>query len=138
MNKVDVLQRLQAMDADSSYGGSDTAQDSNLGHETSSLETSMDHHQQDATTPSHHHNAEGSPYYKNEVTLPVNCDETDAEADPHLPHYKSTAKLNIQESLENHSNLEEMNKHYGSKHKLSDDSPEVKRKTGNSYFHKSK
>lgn len=120
------------MDADSSYGGSDTAQDSHSGHETnSSLETTLPHNEIEVTTATHHMatpTQEQEPqqfYHKNEVTLPINFDETDdvQVTKSKEPHYLSTANLNINETLEHHSNLEEMSKNYKSTNYLNMDDP---------------
>lgn len=121
------------MDADSSYGGSDTAQDCSHNdttpdHNTSDVTiiTNNDHtFSVTVTTPEPHEHQQF--YHKNEITLPVNCDETDFKkseprpATPKLPHYLSTAKLNINETLENHSNLEQLNKTYNSMSRLNQD-----------------
>lgn len=124
------------MDADSSYGGSDTAQDSTSGHH-SSIET---------TTPdtNHHENVNNRSiteikindepnqfYHKNEVTLPINYDdETDFhKAQSKLPQYMSTANLNISESLENHSNLEQLSKTYNSTNRLNVETPKSRKKS---------
>lgn len=134
------------MDADSSYGGSDTAQDSTLGQDNNSLETTIPNH----TSSIHEHHDSSSNhdeeaavkstntpvmpskdannYYKNEITLPVNCDETDHEK-ASLPHYLSTAKLNIEESLENHNNLDALSKNYSSTHNLTADTPQSRKKS---------
>lgn len=116
------------MDADSSYGGSDTAQDSHSNHDhNNSLETHQPHH--DDSSPSN------TFYHKNEITLPVNCDESDFQNgkpnSPKLPHYLSTANLNINETLENHSNLEELNKKYSSSTRLASGTPSPKKKATN-------
>lgn len=109
------------MDADSSYGGSDTAQDSHSAN-NSSLETPS--HHDEITTATHTIPAipaDESSNYKNEITVPVNYDEPDFQNKGPLtkqPHYMSTANLNINESLENHSNLEEMSKQYKSTSRL--------------------
>lgn len=118
------------MDADSSYGGSDTAQDSHQEH-NSSMEASHAAHQPDPDS----NNPSPSPntfYHKNEVTLPVNYDEADYQNDKtqpaKVPHYLSTANLNINETLENHSNLEELNKKYSSSSRLNKGTPSPKKK----------
>lgn len=102
------------MDADSSYGGSDTAQDSHSAHDpNSSLEAAQSKPAEDANNTF---------YHKNEITLPVNYDEADFQRQsPKLPHYLTTANLNISESLENHSNLEELSKKYNSSTRLNAD-----------------
>lgn len=136
------------MDADSSYGGSDTAQDCS-GSQDNPTSTDSSHDNSDVTiitnndpdnntfsvnvtSPSQQY------YHKNEITLPVNCDETDLEktkleinpSTPKLPHYMSTAKLNINETLENHNNLEQLNKTYNSTTRLNQDSPKSQKKLG--------
>lgn len=128
---------VTAMDADSSYGGSDTAQDSTCGNENGSLENSITSHTTSHPTnnlvTSITVNTEENPYYnKNEITLPVNRDETDfkSEGSPKLPHYLSTANLNINETLEHHSNLEAMSKQYKSTSYLNAESPPSHRKSG--------
>lgn len=98
------------MDADSSYGGSDTAQDSHSAHDPNS---SLD-------TASHGGKSSDSFYHKNEITLPVNYDEADFQKQP---HYLATANLDINETLENHSNLEELSKKYNSTNRLNAESP---------------
>lgn len=108
------------MDADSSYGGSDTAQDSTSAQDNnSSMETT---HEISTAFPTSKSNEENNSFYhKNEITLPVNYDETDAtrnETKSKLPHYLSTVNLNINDSLENHSNLEELSKKYHSTENL--------------------
>ncbi|EFA04636.2 serine protease P146 [Tribolium castaneum] len=111
------------MDADSSYGGSDTAQDSHSGHDnSSSLETTHN----DATQQQEPNNF----YHKNEITLPVNYDETDFQENkpPKQAHYLSTANLNINDTLEHHSNLEEMSKNYKSTSYLNE-SPRIRKKS---------
>ncbi|XP_044268825.1 uncharacterized protein LOC123014006 isoform X2 [Tribolium madens] len=111
------------MDADSSYGGSDTAQDSHSGHDnSSSLETTHN----DATQQQEPNNF----YHKNEITLPVNYDETDFQENKtsKQPHYLSTANLNINDTLEHHSNLEEMSKNYKSTSYLNE-SPRIRKKS---------
>lgn len=84
------------MDADSSYGGSDTAQDSTSGPDhNSSMDTTSN------VTPAN--GIDNNYYHKNEIHLNVNYDETDRhhptpitqETTPRLPHYKSTANLNV-------------------------------------------
>lgn len=127
------------MDADSSYGGSDTAQDSHSTHEHSSnFDTHNNHH--DVTSTAVHSiptPVEESPpnqyYHKNEVTLPIHYDETDFQNEkntskPKEPHYMSSVNLNIKQTLENHSNLEEMSKNYRSTNYLNTDSPESTKK----------
>lgn len=137
------------MDADSSYGGSDTAQDfSGVSHDHPST-TDTSHDTSDVTIitnnetdnklsvsinlppvdHSDHH------LYKNEISLPVNYDETDLAKDPlntspKLPHYLTTTNLNINETLENHSNLEQLNKTYNSTSKLNQESPKSIKKNG--------
>lgn len=117
------------MDADSSYGGSDTTQDNTLSQNCSSLDMTItnsndsphdypSHNDEDkfvknSTSPK----KESNTYYKNEVTLPVNYDDTKKEKSS-LPHYLSTANLNIEESLENHNHLDELSKKYSSTHSL--------------------
>ncbi|RZC34106.1 Trypsin, Ehrlichia rpt, Ldl recept a, SEA and/or FXa inhibition domain containing protein [Asbolus verrucosus] len=110
------------MDADSSYGGSDTAQDSHSGHDnSSSLETTHNDVSQQQEPNSF--------YHKNEITLPVNYDETDYQDKPaKQPHYMSTANLNINDTLEHHSNLEEMSKNYKSTSYLNE-SPKARKKS---------
>lgn len=112
------------MDADSSYGGSDTAQDSHSAHDpNSSLDTS---HQHKSTTE----DGNNSFYHKNEITLPVNYDEADYQKQQQ-PHYLATANLNISETLENHSNLDELSKKYNSTNRLNNvESPSRTRKSG--------
>lgn len=110
-----------AMDADSSYGGSDTAQDSHSAHDpNSSLDTASQH-----KTPAE--DANNSFYHKNEITLPINCDEADYQKQP---HYLATANLNINETLENHSNLEELSKKYNSTSRLNAESPRSRKNGG--------
>lgn len=125
------------MDADSSYGGSDTAQDyhhNSSQDPNSSLESTLPHNAPSPDTPSHRKagkEPEESPntfYHKNEITLPVNYDEPDFQDDKQTPHYLSTANLNINETLENHSNLEELSKKYNSTHRLNKDTPKPKKK----------
>lgn len=180
------------MDADSSYGGSDTAQDSShfdsspmdTSHhlDTSSHMNTSHHmdasHHNDAShhmNPSHHkesshHNPhshihtdsnhhtkvmvsqenpsndkvitalkDGSSepvnhqfYHKNEITLPVNYeegnkDEIDFQRE-HIgskePHYMSTAKINVSDCPDTHSNLEEMSKNFRSTTNLNAENPE--------------
>lgn len=69
----------------------------------------------------------------------MNYDETDDSAQKnHQQHYLSTANLNINESMENHSNLEELNRQYGSTNRLAPGTPKNQRsKTGvdNQGFH---
>jgi hypothetical protein len=119
------------MDADSSYGGSDTAQDSHSGHDnSSSLETT---HNDVSTTVNDVDTQQQEPnnfYHKNEITLPVNYDETDFQENksPKQPHYMSTANLNINDTLEHHSNLEEMSKNYKSTNYLNE-SPKMRKKS---------
>lgn len=116
------------MDADSSYGGSDTAQDSHSAHDpNSSLDTS--HHGDHGGGKSSTEDGNNSFYHKNEITLPVNYDETDYQKQQQQPHYLATANLNINESLENHSNLEELSKKYNSTNRLNTESPRS-RKSG--------
>lgn len=128
------------MDADSSYGGSDTAQDSHSAHENSANFEAHNNHP-DVTTMAVHSiptSVEEVPtnqyYHKNEVTLPIHYDETDfkSASKPKEPHYMSTVNLNIKQSLENHSNLEEMSKNYKSTSYLNgDESPQsVKKDVG--------
>ncbi|CAH0558245.1 unnamed protein product [Brassicogethes aeneus] len=122
------------MDADSSYGGSDTAQDCNSTQENnSSLDTTIPHHEVEVTMATLNE-SEPQFYHKNEVTLPVNYDETDdvpAEfAKSKEPHYLSTANLNINETLEHHSNLEEMSRNYKSTNYLNAESPKIKDSSG--------
>ncbi|CAH1105660.1 unnamed protein product [Psylliodes chrysocephalus] len=133
------------MDADSSYGGSDTTQDSNVGlHEHHSINEksngSEDNPQHGNITTAVHvislvggsneETPDNTYYHKNEITLPVNGngdDQTDFQNSNNskLPHYLATANLNINESLEHHSNLEEMNRNYKSSHKLSPESSQL-------------
>lgn len=139
------------MDADSSYGGSDTAQDSHSAHEHSTsldhshtLDSSMDntHHNNDKITLAVHHVPTpeieienplpvSKPFYhSNEVTVPVNMDEIDFQHPrefKNAPHYMSTARIDISESLEHHSNLEEMSRNYKSTNRLNE-SPQNERK----------
>lgn len=129
------------MDADSSYGGSDTAQDSTLGHDNNSLETTIPNHTDSAhdhhDSSSHQEAVKSIPvsaedsdtYYKNEITLPVNYDDKEEDKSS-LPHYMSTAKLNIEESLENHNNLDELSKNYSSTHNLNVETPKSIKKSG--------
>ncbi|XP_031344981.1 uncharacterized protein LOC116172030 isoform X2 [Photinus pyralis] len=119
-----VLQK-RSMDADSSYGGSDTAQDSTLGHDNNSLETSNTHDEVDKSVMS---SSEGNTYFKNEVTLPINYKE--GEEKTSLPHYLSTAKLNIEESVDNNHQLDELSKNYSSTHNLNAESPKSRRSAG--------
>lgn len=116
---------VPAMDADSSYGGSDTAQDSHSAHDpNSSLDAS--HHDKTAAEDAN------TFYHKNEITLPVNYDETDhqkQQPSPKAPHYLATVNLNINETLENHSNLEELSKKYNSTNRLNAESPRTGRKS---------
>ncbi|KAF5269253.1 hypothetical protein FQR65_LT02554 [Abscondita terminalis] len=122
------------MDADSSYGGSDTAQDSTLGHDSNSLETSIPNHT--STTHDHHDEVDKSvmpsndtnTYFKNEVTLPINYDENNQEKSS-LPHYLSTAKLNIED--DNSDNLID-SKNYNSTHNLKAETPKSRKKSNNS------
>lgn len=113
------------MDADSSYGGSDTAQDSHSAHDPNS---SLDaNHQKSSSNTTEDTN--NSFYHKNEITLPINCDETDFQKQQ--PHYLATANLNINETLENHSNLEELSKKYNSTNRLNvNESPRSRRSGG--------
>lgn len=81
------------MDADSSYGGSDTAQENGNNSSIESTHISV--------TEIKPNNDQQKFYHKNEITLPVNqSDETDFRSHPGLPHYKSTANLNISDELE--------------------------------------
>lgn len=158
------------MDADSSYGGSDTAHDFSSNHFDNSNDTSThndtSHHM---NSPAHHdtqhqihsdsnhhtkvmvtqddqpnnkvitavHDSAGEPvnhqfYHKNEVTLPVNYDEENKdEIDfqrEHTgfkePHYLSTAKINVSDCPDTHSNLEEMSKNFRSTTNLNAENPE--------------
>lgn len=128
------------MDADSSYGGSDTAQDcSQNDHNTSDVTiiTNDNTFSVTVTTPEPQETQQF--YHKNEITLPINCDEPDVQKEhrpqtPKLPHYLSTAKLNINETLENHSNLEQLNKTYNSMSRLNQDMPENKNGVDNPAF----
>lgn len=146
---------LQKMDADSSYGGSDTAQDStshenpntsDIQHEEPSDITIISHDNDKTNTTAYHsmknttHEEEPSSnhfYHKNEITLPVNYDEVDFQNSklelkpptPKLPHYMSTANLNINDTLENHSNLEQLNKTYNSNTRLNVDSPRSRKRS---------
>lgn len=131
------------MDADSSYGGSDTAQDSTSATDNnSSIETNVP----SSTTITHDHNnaheeistvylnVEPSEdtnqfYHKNEVTLPVNYDETDAEIKINLPHYMSTANLNINDDNVTENNLEKMANTFKSTTKLHQQTPKTRKKT---------
>lgn len=118
------------MDADSSYGGSDTAQDSHSSLDNSHGSHNISKHDNNEDTvttavhvmpnntddiqiPANHY------YHKNEITLPVNLDDTDYQKnnDSKL-QYLATANLNINESLEHHNNLDEMSKNYKSQHNL--------------------
>lgn len=153
------------MDADSSYGGSDTAQDFNSSHFDSShvdtshqMETSTHHEpQHHIQTDANHHTkvtiTQGDQsndktitsfqdttgeavnpkfYHKNEITLPVNYDEENKdEIDfqrEHIgskePHYLSTAKINVSDCPDTHSNLEEMSKNFRSTTNLNAENPE--------------
>lgn len=125
------------MDADSSYGGSDTAQDSTSGRDNNSSidTTTFTNHHEDAA---HITITEIKPsedakqfYHKNEIILPVNYDdETDFhKSESKLPHYMSTANLNINETLENHSNLEELSKKYNSTNHLHPETPKSRKKS---------
>lgn len=107
---------VAAMDADSSYGGSDTAQDSHSAHDpNSSLDTTSHHDHGGGKSSAEDTN---SFYHKNEITLPINYDEADFQNQQQQPHYLATANLNINETLENHSNLEELSKKYNSTNRL--------------------
>ncbi|KAK4879292.1 hypothetical protein RN001_007438 [Aquatica leii] len=122
------------MDADSSYGGSDTAQDSTLGHDSNSLETSISNHT--STVHNHHDEVDKSvmpsndtnTYFKNEVTLPINYDDKNPEKSS-IPHYLSTAKLNIED--DNRDNIND-SKNYSSTHNLNEETPKSKKKPNNS------
>lgn len=145
------------MDTDSSYGGSDTAQDlsSSTNDNTSTTTTTIDTNniQSSITIPEEsikittnndeistvYLNVEPSStedttnqfYHKNEVTLPVNYDETDAEIKSNLPHYMSTANLNIESDnneINNENNLEKMNNTFKSTTKLHQQTPKAKKK----------
>lgn len=113
------------MDADSSYGGSDTTQDSALQENHTDLP-------QDQKPNTINNESSNQFYHKNEITLPVNMDEVDFHksklelkpTSPKLPHYKSTANINVNE--EENSNLEQ-NKSYTSTSKLNE-SPKAKKK----------
>lgn len=135
------------MDADSSYGGSDTAQDCSHNDTTGS----DIHNRSDITIISNNDNSysvtvrtpgqqDQQFYHKNEITLPINCDETDLKKSEHrpgtpkLPHYMTTAKLNINETLENHNNLEQLNKTYNSMSRLNQDMPDNKNGVDNPGF----
>lgn len=133
------------MDADSSYGGSDTAQDCSTHDNTISNDasdvtiiTNNDPNNSTFSVRVSTPESEQQYYHKNEITLPVNCDETDFQkskleikpSSPKLPHYMSTAKLNINETLENHSNLEQLNKTYHSTSRLNQESPKSQKKSG--------
>lgn len=125
------------MDADSSYGGSDTAQDSHSAHDpNSSLDNNTSHHQQHSVggKSSTAEDGNNSFYHKNEITLPINYDETDYQKQQPQEHYLATANLNINETLENHSNLEELSKKYNSTNRLNPDSPSKKTGIDNPAF----
>ncbi|XP_057671957.1 uncharacterized protein LOC130903730 isoform X2 [Diorhabda carinulata] len=122
--------QVKVMDADSSYGGSDTAQDSHssLDNSHSSHNISKHDNNEDTVTTAVHvmpnttdetQTPVNHYYHKNEITLPVNLDDTDFQKnnDSKL-HYLATANLNINESLEHHNNLDEMSKNYKSQHNL--------------------
>ncbi|KAK5645811.1 hypothetical protein RI129_004275 [Pyrocoelia pectoralis] len=109
------------MDADSSYGGSDTAQDSTLGHDNNSLETSNTHDEVDKSVMSSN---DANTYFKNEVTLPINFNEGEEKSS--LPHYLSTAKLNIEESVDTQQ-LDDLSKNYSSTHNLNAENPKSRR-----------
>lgn len=155
---------FQTMDADSSYGGSDTAQDFNSSHfDTSHVDNShhvdTNHHNtqnQIHSDANHHTKVQVSHdehpsdkvitslqetnddqvnhqfYHKNEITLPVNYDEDDKDeidfqkdsVGTKEPHYMSTAKINVNDCPDAHSNLEEMSKNFRSTSNLNVDSPE--------------
>lgn len=156
---------FQIMDTDSSYGGSDTAQDlsSSTNDNTSSTTTTIDTNNTQSTitipeesikitknndeistvylnvepTTTTTTTAEDSNqfYHKNEVTLPINYDETDAEIKTNLPHYMSTANLNIESPDDNNdgrmindNNLEKMNSTFKSTTKLHQQTPKAKKK----------
>ncbi|XP_018321049.1 uncharacterized protein LOC108734135 [Agrilus planipennis] len=111
------------MDADSSYGGSDTAHDGTLGQDSNSMDTSHSNPSHDPTNTNSRSSPDSSNYYKNEISLPVNCDEGDFQKNgktPTLPQYLSTANFNIDATLENHNNLEELNKKYRSSQRLNE------------------
>lgn len=123
------------MDADSSYGGSDTAQDSTSANEnTSSIETTVPNdgnHEEISTVYLNVQPSEDANqfYHKNEVTLPINYDETDAEATANLPHYMSTANLKIDDSPAAQNNLEQMGSAFKSTTKLHQPTPKTRRKS---------
>lgn len=136
------------MDADSSYGGSDTAQDCHSGN-NSSLETSTTAPHDEITittnpptTPSINTNPMSSNninsndtnntfYHKNEIVLPVNYDETDFKQNlPHESHYLSTANLNIDNNELAGSNLETVSKTFKSTNQLNvTDTPKTRKKS---------
>lgn len=154
------------MDADSSYGGSDTAQDFNSSHfDSSQIDTSHQmenstHHEPDhhIHTDSNHHTKvivtqNNQPvdkviaqtteepvnhqfYHKYEITLPVNYDEDNKDEidfqreqlSTKEPHYLSTAKINVNDCPETHSNLEEMSKNFRSTTNLNMENPECEGK----------
>lgn len=131
------------MDADSSYGGSDTAQDCSVqdnhfsGDHVSHHHDTNDLHQSNSVNTSHAKSDDNHFYHKNEITLPVNYDETDESHQNRYPHYLSTANLNINEGSENHQNSQDHNNQYNSTNRLNVESPGVKKKTGvdNLAFH---
>lgn len=135
------------MDADSSYGGSDTAQDTSVQDNHFPIETNPSYHDSNGIHQTSTVNItkpeENQFYHKNEITLPVNYDETDDshhENSSKLPHhYLSTANLNINETQENHhNNLDEHGKQYSSTNRLNtQESPRVRKKSGvdNPAFH---
>lgn len=139
------------MDTDSSYGGSDTAQDISTSVNDNLLtSTTIDtgNTQSTITIPEESikitkhdeistvylnvepSNEDGNQFYhKNEVTLPVNYDETDAEIKTNLPHYTTTANLNIEdEKNKDDNNLEQMNSTFKSTTKLHQQTPKAKKK----------
>lgn len=133
------------MDADSSYGGSDTAQDcsvqdNNFPGETTSHHDSSDIHQTSQITINSSKPDDNHFYHKNEITLPVNYDETDdsqQNRSSKLPHYLSTANLNVNEGQDHPNNLEGRSNQYSSTNRLNAESPKVRKKSGvdNPGFH---
>lgn len=110
------------MDADSSHGGSDTAQDSRQNSNSVTISTSNE--AVPCTAPPLESRESQQFYHKNEIVLPVSCDDT-LKLEPtrtvsEVPQYKTTAKLNINESLEHHSNLDQFNRTYNSMSRLNE------------------
>lgn len=131
------------MDADSSYGGSDTAQDCNSANNSSLDMYSAPAQENEVTittnssttvtspTSSHDDSNNVTFYHKNEVVLPINYDETDFQKNAAKePHYMSTANLNI-ENNENCSNLEAVSNTFKSTNQLNvaDDTPKSRKKS---------